>query len=83
MRQTSDYFDYLFLGSLIVLVFTLYAKGFNKRGATSIGKPAVDNVDWVDINMKLVVKSAFFWLSLCGVVFSMIMSIITNYYYKN
>lgn len=95
MRQTSDY---LFMGSLILLIFTLFSKGFGNRGTiyygdTVNGSAAANelqmqhkhdqgevfkNQDKVFVGniLKSILKSVFFWISICGIFTSSIITIV-------
>jgi hypothetical protein len=94
MRQISDY---LFMGSLILLIFTLFSKGFGNRGTIYYGetdgalaasklqmhhkhdqREVFKHQDKVFSSgmLKSILKSVFFWISISGILISIIITII-------
>lgn len=85
MRNISDY---LFMGSLILLIITFLVKGVVSRGDMYHGNPDGANVA-TDLQMKhdhkkvierqdglifRVIKSYIFWISILGMISSIILS---------
>jgi hypothetical protein len=95
MRQISDY---LFMGSLILLIFTLFSKGFGNRGTIYYGETENGALAASKLQMqhkhdqrevfkqqdkvfssgilKSILKSIFFWISISGILISIIITII-------
>ncbi|MDR6550979.1 hypothetical protein [Paenibacillus qinlingensis] len=90
MKETSDYFDYLFWGSLVLLIFTMYAKGLNKPAVVTIDEVTEQNPGYrnnanqldnsmLEFNYKLLFRSVTFWLSFGGMVIAIMMSIAADF----
>lgn len=79
MQQVSDY---LFMGSLILLIVTLLFKGLGSTGASN----ALGNIDLQmqqnhkndlikqDMIISRIFKSYFVWISIAGIIISIVLS---------
>ncbi len=79
MQQLSDY---LFMGSIILLILTLLFKGVGSKGSSN----ATGNIDLAihenhgndlksqDSIFKSIFKSVFVWISILGILLSILLS---------
>lgn len=81
--------NYLFMGSLLLLIITCIAKGALSQGFTSVTGLGGTSGSATDLNMEhnqkkhfqfqdslvgRIVKSYFFWISISGIIISVIIS---------
>jgi hypothetical protein len=79
MRQISDY---LFMGSLILLIVTLLLKGLGSAGASNnsgnidlqLLQDHKNDMEKQDNIINQIFKSVFVWISIVGIIISIVLS---------